>query len=122
MCDVLYCNDVLMCNLPPRSLRRQHRVRLHIHFFSSLLAADVMSVMWDLLVAHHRLITAGTEEETLTNKVTCVYLQINFATTCVCHYLNLIPTRWYLFCRHHHHILSGYLQLDPMYGSFVAFL
>ncbi|KAK3754952.1 hypothetical protein RRG08_004072 [Elysia crispata] len=38
-----------------RSLRRQHRIRLHINFFGALLFADVINILWEMLVSHDQL-------------------------------------------------------------------
>ncbi|XP_005089839.2 calcitonin gene-related peptide type 1 receptor [Aplysia californica] len=71
----LACNVASIALLVPaigifilyRSLRRQHRIRLHINFFVALVVSDLMAVMWDMLVAHDRLVAAGTDEGTLFN-------------------------------------------------------
>ncbi|GFN84076.1 calcitonin gene-related peptide type 1 receptor-like [Plakobranchus ocellatus] len=38
-----------------RSLRRQHRIRLHINFFSALLVADFVNILWEMMVTYANL-------------------------------------------------------------------
>ncbi|XP_059144964.1 calcitonin gene-related peptide type 1 receptor-like isoform X2 [Physella acuta] len=43
-----------------RSLRRQHRIRLHINFFGALLLHGLVAILWDVFVAHDRLMTSDS--------------------------------------------------------------
>ncbi|XP_052251958.1 calcitonin gene-related peptide type 1 receptor-like isoform X2 [Dreissena polymorpha] len=52
----------LICLIPSlaifisyKSLRRQHRIRLHINFFTSFVCSNTINVLWDVLVTHDRL-------------------------------------------------------------------
>ena len=38
-----------------RSLRKQSRIRLHIHFFTVLLLKEILSIIWDVFVTYDKL-------------------------------------------------------------------
>ncbi|CAG5116829.1 unnamed protein product, partial [Candidula unifasciata] len=43
-----------------RSLRKQHRIRLHINLFVALMFSNILTVMWEMLVAHEKLTGSST--------------------------------------------------------------
>lgn len=63
----LACNSASVVLLVPaiaifllyRSLRRQHRIRLHINFFAALLFADVVNILWEMLVSHNQIMSSN---------------------------------------------------------------
>nr|KAG5714345.1 hypothetical protein BaRGS_018562 [Batillaria attramentaria] len=54
-CSVLFLVPALVIFFVYRSLRKQHRIRLHICFFAALLFSNIMSILWDVIVTHDRL-------------------------------------------------------------------
>ena len=68
-------NDLFLVELNWRSsccrdLLKQHRVRLHINFFASLILSGVANIMWFVLVHHDVLVNPVTTKNTLsTNPV-----------------------------------------------------
>lgn len=53
-CSILFLVPALLIFLVYRSLRHQHRIRLHINFFAALLFANIMSILWDVTVTYDR--------------------------------------------------------------------
>lgn len=59
----LVCNVISLLLLVPscaiflafKQLRSQHRIKLHICFFTSFILVSVIAIMWDFLVHHNRL-------------------------------------------------------------------
>ncbi|KAL8609392.1 hypothetical protein ACOMHN_019882 [Nucella lapillus] len=54
-CSIIFLVPALLIFLFYRALRRQHRIRLHVNFFTALLLANVTSMLWDIIVTHDRL-------------------------------------------------------------------
>lgn len=48
-----------------RSLRKQHRIRLHINLFLSFLLKEVMDILWDMLVTYDKVTSTTVFETTL---------------------------------------------------------
>ncbi|CAL1527689.1 unnamed protein product [Lymnaea stagnalis] len=66
----LACNVASIALLVPAigiffCYRRQHRIRLHINFFGALVFFDLVAIIWDLLVAHDRLMTTDSSVSVL---------------------------------------------------------
>ncbi|KAK0070565.1 calcitonin gene-related peptide type 1 receptor, partial [Biomphalaria pfeifferi] len=68
-----------------RSLRRQHRIRLHINFFAALFMSDLVDILWDVLVTHDRLMTTDSNSSWQIQYVDAckvlAYLKIYFSCT-----------------------------------------
>jgi hypothetical protein len=60
-----------------RTLRRQHRVKVHTNFFFSLLVCAICAVLWEALIKHDRLITRdATKTRMHQNSVSCFLLVV----------------------------------------------
>ncbi|CAG5117309.1 unnamed protein product, partial [Candidula unifasciata] len=46
-------------------LRKQHRIRLHINFFVALMFFNILTILWEVLVAHNRLVTLGSTDSSV---------------------------------------------------------
>ncbi|XP_061179913.1 calcitonin gene-related peptide type 1 receptor-like [Saccostrea echinata] len=58
-----------------KSLRKQHRIRLHINLFLSFVFKEVMEILWDMLVTHDKVTSTTVFETTLLkNGVGCKLL------------------------------------------------
>ena len=55
-----------------RSLRLQHRIRLHINLFLSFIFSCFIFILWDILVYYDRLVTTTTESRMHGNSVSAV--------------------------------------------------
>ncbi|XP_046573928.1 calcitonin gene-related peptide type 1 receptor-like [Haliotis rubra] len=53
--SILFLVPAFSIFLMYRSLRRQHRIRLHMNFFMSFVTSDVVTILWDMLVTYDRL-------------------------------------------------------------------
>ncbi|XP_070184119.1 calcitonin gene-related peptide type 1 receptor-like [Littorina saxatilis] len=75
--SVIFLLPALIIFLAYRSLRRQHRIRLHVNFFTALLFSNIMSIMWDFIVTHDRITDdsdSGTTPVLFSNGVGCKLL------------------------------------------------
>lgn len=48
-----------------RSLRKQHRIRLHINLFLSFVFKELMGILWDMLVTYDKVQSTNVFETTL---------------------------------------------------------
>lgn len=48
-----------------RSLRKQHRIRLHVNLFLSFVFKEVMDILWDMLVTYDKVKSTTVFETTL---------------------------------------------------------
>ncbi|XP_076439358.1 calcitonin gene-related peptide type 1 receptor-like [Babylonia areolata] len=85
-CSILFLVPALLIFLVYRSLRQQHRIRLHINFFTALLFANVTSIMWDVIVTHDRLTSdsLNTTPVLMANGIGCkllAFLRLYFKST-----------------------------------------
>ncbi|PVD30882.1 hypothetical protein C0Q70_10157 [Pomacea canaliculata] len=85
-CSIVFLIPSLLIFLLYRSLRRQHRIRLHINFFGALLLSNIMSILWDVVVTHDRITSDANDSVPVMNAngVDCkllAFLRLYFKST-----------------------------------------
>jgi hypothetical protein len=52
-------------------LRKQHRIRLHINLFLSLLLKEIAVALWDMIVTYERITNSDAESTVLAENAVC---------------------------------------------------
>ncbi|CAH1788340.1 unnamed protein product [Owenia fusiformis] len=79
-----------------RTLRSQHRIRIHIHLFASFVFSSIIYILWDVLVYRDRLISAVTESVMYKNTGGCKFLYFLTRYTRTTNYMWMFCEGFYL--------------------------